>query len=471
MIIKGYLFSLIYGLLCIGVSTLVHQLGVQTKYTRKITHILVGFEWVILQHYFSSSIHFVIVCLVFTAIVLIIKILKLAPSLYSNGENSNGTVYYCLAMTTMSIITCIFPQMMIPFGIGVFCTSMGDGFAGVFGNITKYNTNVYGKKSILGSLACLIFCFVSIIILRAVYEINISIACAFLIALFATMLELFAKNGIDNVTVTLGTSFLSYFLINFTTHTLHYIVPIIFTLPIVVFVREKKALTTRGILTALALDILSSMAFGNLGFIILVAFFGGSLIADKIKNNSENRREERTAIQVLANGSLGMFFSLAQLIFPSEIWIVAYASVFAEALADTVASGVGSRSSNVYDIFKIKKVDPGISGGMSAMGTVSALVASTIMATIALISPDVGKFEFFVILIAGFLGSVFDSLLGSFIQGKFKCLVCGKMTEEKIHCSMVTEKISGFAWINNSAVNLFSTIFSALVAILFTVVV
>ena len=116
MILKGYLISLIYGLFCIGISAIAYKLSVKSFYTRKITHILVGFEWMILQHYFGASIHFVVVCLVFTALVLIIHKTKLLPSLSSESDNSCGTIYYCLAMTVMSIVVLIFPQMMIPFG-------------------------------------------------------------------------------------------------------------------------------------------------------------------------------------------------------------------------------------------------------------------------------------------------------------------------------------------------------------------
>ena len=108
MIIKGYIFSLLYGLFCIAVSAIAHKAGMKTEYTRKITHILVGFEWFILNHYFGASVHFLIVCLVFTAIILIIHKTNIVPSISSDGENSKGTIYYCIAMSIMATIVFLY---------------------------------------------------------------------------------------------------------------------------------------------------------------------------------------------------------------------------------------------------------------------------------------------------------------------------------------------------------------------------
>ena len=388
----------------------------------------------------------------------------IVPSLKSKEENSRGTIYYCVAMTVMSIIVYIFPQMMIPFGVGVFCTSMGDGFAGVLGIVKKHNKVIYGNKTLFGFFACLGFSFLSITLLYLAYEVEMNLIYVALIAVFASVLELFAKKGIDNVTVTLGTALLSYFLINFPTFILYYILPLIFTIPIVSFVYSKKALTTHGIIAALMLDIISSISFGNIGFVILVVFFGGSLIADRFKKDTNNHREERTVIQVLANGSLGIVFSIANMIYPSKIWLVAFTAVFAEALADTAASGVGSRSTVVYDLFRGRRVEPGTSGGMSILGTASALISSIIVSIIAMTSNEIGIKEAIVIALSGFFGAIFDSLLGSLLQIKYKCTVCSKIVETKEHCNHAATKFRGISFVNNDFVNLFSTLFATIMA-------
>ena len=301
MILKGYLFSLLYGIFCILASALANRMGVKSVYTRKITHILVGFEWVILNHYFGASIHFLIICLVFTLAICILHKTKLVPSLSSDEENSLGTIYYCIAMTVMSAIVLIFPEMMIPFGVGVVCTSVGDGFAGVIGQIKKHNIVIYGKKTLFGFLSCFILSVASIIILLSAYKVEINPFYVILVSLFAAELELFAQKGIDNITVTIGSAFLSFLFISFPSLILYYIVPILLTLPIVVLVYEKKALTKAGIILAIALDFVASIAFGNIGFVILIGFFGGSLIAEQeltfICVNSEDTREGMAAMK------------------------------------------------------------------------------------------------------------------------------------------------------------------------------
>ncbi len=471
MILKGYLFSLLYGMLCILASALAHSLGVKSVYTRKITHILVGFEWVILSRYFGSGIHFLIICLVFTLIITVLHITRLLPSILSNEDNSCGTIYYCIAMTLMSVVALLFPQMMMPFGIGVLCTSIGDGFAGIFGHIKKHNFKFYGNKTLFGSLSCFVLSVASILIFSAIYKIDINPIYVILIAFFATELELFAKNGIDNITVTVGASFLSYFFIYYPTIILYYIFPILLTLPIVVFVHTKQALTRWGIIVALVLDIAASVALGNMGFIILMCFFGGSLVADNLKKCVDKSAKPRNAIQVLANGSLGIVFAVLYLVCHSPIFFVAFASVFAEALADTASSGIGSHSKRTFDIFKIKEVSCGTSGGMSVLGTLTALLSSLIISAVSALSSEIGFLEVVIISVSGFLGSIFDSLLGSLLQGKYHCVVCGQYTEEKVHCNEKATRISGFEWVDNSAVNFFSTAFASVISIILMIII
>jgi uncharacterized membrane protein len=60
---------------------------------------------------------------------------------------------------------------------------------------------------------------------------------------------------------------------------------------------------------------------------------------------------------------------------------------------------------------------------------------------------------------------------GSLVQVKFKCKICGRILEKEIHCGEKTEKYRRFALINNDAVNIISTAFSALLAMLIFVVI
>ena len=472
MVLKGYFFSIIFGIFCIGLSGVLYNHGLKSEYTRKVTHILIGFEWVILYQFFGITIHFFLVCLIFLILLLVSNKTNIFPQLSSKKENDHGTVYYGLAMSVMGLAVLIVPKMIIPFGIGVFCTSFGDGFAAIFGRIEKYNHKIWENKTFFGSISCFVFSFMAITTITRIYDLNISVFQAFCIALFATELEVFAVNGIDNVTVTIGVSLLSYLFAYHSNFTSSLVAPILLTLPMIMFVIKTQALTKWGIAFALILDIVVSMAFGNVGFFILILFFVGSLLSDKVKKTQASQKtEQRTVSQVLANGLIGGISALLYIFFRNKILFLIFATSFAEAFADTVASGVGSIAKKAYDPFRMCYVKKGISGGMSLIGTVASLGASISVGLLSLCSNEVIILDAGLIAFSGFLGAIFDSFVGSCVQIKYICRKCGLLVEEKSHCNQSCIKYSGYLWIDNNIVNFISILFSSLVvSVLFMVI-
>jgi uncharacterized membrane protein len=67
----------------------------------------------------------------------------------------------------------------------------------------------------------------------------------------------------------------------------------------------------------------------------------------------------------------------------------------------------------------------------------------------------------------GLAGSLFDSLLGATVQAMYFCPACQKETERHpAHsCGARTERIRGWSWLGNDAVNFAATAFGALLAI------
>ena len=76
-----------------------------------------------------------------------------------------------------------------------------------------------------------------------------------------------------------------------------------------------------------------------------------------------------------------------------------------------------------------------------------------------------GKAALFVAAL-GLLGCLFDSVLGSLIQVKYRCPVCGALTERESHCGIPGKVERGWRWVNNDTVNLLSNLFVAVLAIL-----
>ena len=472
-IITGYVSAVVYGLLCIALGVFLYKLGVPKKYTRKTVHILVGFEWAILYHFFGATIHTLIVCLSFTALLIVSYFAKAFPAMSSDSDNAPGTVYYGVSMSIMAAISLFMPEMMIPFGIGVFCTSVGDGFAGVIGQAVKRgNPHVFKNKTALGTLANLVFSFAVAEVFKFSFDLPLSHLSCFLIAVFAVGLELIGLLGLDNILMTVGISFFSYGLVYHYEPLINFVIPIVLTPFVITLVTEKKALTVKGLFVAMLLDLVVSLTLANFGFTMLLLFLFLSVMIDKIKKKRKaedtitKKGECRDEIQVIANGLIPAVMALLFALTRENAFVVGYIASLAEAFGDTAASGFGVFAKKTFDLFKMRPCQCGISGGMSIIGTLASLIAAFLLSLVAI---AFGVADIYVVLIAtaaAFLGVIFDSFLGSLFQVKYKCEKCGALTEREIHCGAPTEKHSGFYFFDNDVVNICSGAFTAAVAVL-----
>ena len=66
---------------------------------------------------------------------------------------------------------------------------------------------------------------------------------------------------------------------------------------------------------------------------------------------------------------------------------------------------------------------------------------------------------------AGFFAAVCDSALGSGVQVKYRCAVCGTLTEKPRHCGVPGTAERGVRWMTNDAVNLCNNLLGALAAL------
>lgn len=473
MIGYGYLFSLLYVVLVIGLSALLYRFGVQKAYTRKFIHIFVSFEWVILYHFMGTSLHFFAVCVFFFFLLLLAYVKRLFPMMSSDGGNAPGTVYYAAAMSVLSLITYFVPEMILPFGVGVFATSFGDGFAGALGQaIRKKNPKIFGEKTLIGSLSCFVITTLSSYLIFLLYGAPLGILHALAIAAFATGAELLTSRGLDNITVTFTAAALTFFFLKVPTAG-NYLVPILATPFVVMLVAKRKALTPDGIAAALFLDLAVSVSLGNFGFLTLLFFFLVAMLADGIKKEKkakllserEAKGTRRDGYQVLANAVLPVTASIFFLITKKTVFLIAFVAGMAEALADTAASAIGVLSSSAFDLFHLRRCERGISGGMSWLGTGTALLCAFALSFFTCLFGEVTPVYALLATVAAFLGSIFDSFLGSVFQVKYRCTVCRRLTEKTICHGMKTERVRGISFLDNDIVNLFSSLFAILVAV------
>jgi uncharacterized membrane protein len=116
-----------------------------------------------------------------------------------------------------------------------------------------------------------------------------------------------------------------------------------------------------------------------------------------------------------------------------------------------------------------ERVSRGFSGGVSPLGGLASLLGAFIVGVTSL-AFTFGGFSvvktFTLVLFSGFLGSTLDSVLGATIQARYRCPVCGKITEKKNHCGESATLINGWKGVDNDVVNFISTFFGAVIALI-----
>lgn len=242
------------------------------------------------------------------------------------------------------------------------------------------------------------------------------------------------------------------------------IVIVLITLSYVAY--KLGALKKSGAIAAVLVGAAIFIGTGVKGLFILGTFFVTSTFWSKFKQDGKRASSDvgekdgaRDYIQVLANGGVPSLASILYYLDDNPIWLIAFVMAIAAANADTWASEIGVLSKREpINLFTWKRVATGTSGAISLLGTLSAFVGSALIGIIARIlwSQQLTPPLVIAAVIFGFLSMLLDTILGMTLQRKNKCLVCGKITEKKIHCGKEATHYSGITLINNDAVNILS---------------
>ena len=176
----------------------------------------------------------------------------------------------------------------------------------------------------------------------------------------------------------------------------------------------------------------------------------------KIKSKNKNGRG---IIQILANGSLGSLGIVLYHFTNFDLFYVVGLISIAGCLIDSVSSDIGSLSKhNPVNIIGFKKMEDKLSGGISLLGSVAALIVSITLAIYITLIKSYDIIYFIIILLLIYSQTIIDSIFGSLLQVKYKCGVCGIVTEDITHCNEKTLYFSGVKFINNNMVNIISAL-------------
>jgi uncharacterized protein (TIGR00297 family) len=154
-------------------------------------------------------------------------------------------------------------------------------------------------------------------------------------------------------------------------------------------------------------------------FYLLLAVFAVTLIATRLGTSRKQQllaaeaADGRSAGQVIAN--LGVAGAIVALAPPG--WTVLAIAALAEAAADTSSSEIGlAFSGRTVLITTWRPVAPGMDGGISLHGTAAALVAAAVIALSARALGLIPGHQAAIVIYAGFLGALVDSLLGALLE-------------------------------------------------------
>ncbi len=238
---------------------------------------------------------------------------------------------------------------------------------------------------------------------------------------------------------------------------------------------KAKFLTLSGSIATL---LLAGFIFGLGGLqwsVPIMTFFILSSLLSKYRKRKNEDVElffEKTGVrdhwQVAANGGIGGILVIINAFYPSSLNYLIYLASLAAVCADTWATEIGTlKPANTYNILNFKSMEQGVSGGISIIGTFGSFLGAVVIALSGIywVQIDI-YFYFMIIVLAGVLGSFFDSFLGASFQVQFECVKCGKITERKIHCGKNTIYNRGVQWLNNDFVNLLSAIFGIIIVII-----
>lgn len=182
---------------------------------------------------------------------------------------------------------------------------------------------------------------------------------------------------------------------------------------------------------------------------------GGTLVSRLNKKN--DGRQPRTAMQVFANGGVGtlcLFMSCSAKDYMVDILFYAtYLASFSISICDTFSSEIGRYfKGKTWDVTSFKRVEPGLSGGISIQGTLGGMVGLLPTAWLLMYRFNQPFSSMTFIVALAFMGMLLDSMLGSLIQAKF--------INENGHVSEYPKEgyklFKGYRWCTNDMVNLLS---------------
>ena len=213
VIFLGYVLTFAWVFAVMGFAQAARKcFNAKEETSRKIVHVLVSFAFLPMYFCFGATWHLLVPPLCF----VVLNYISIKKSIFSmmerEGEGrSYGTVVYAFSMLVMALFSVICPAFLRAYGVGLFCMSFGDGLAPIVGGIKKGNFSIFGgQRTAFGSLTVFVMSFVVAFSMSAAFGMELRVCECLLIAALAAVMELVGTQGLDNATLPLGVSCLTF---------------------------------------------------------------------------------------------------------------------------------------------------------------------------------------------------------------------------------------------------------------------
>lgn len=434
-------------------------LGLSLEFPRKFVHVSIGLLVAATLEHFSHPLPPVVLGLAFATLNVIALRTGILKGMHGVERVSYGSVLYPLSFVIL--IACYWDTERLIIVLSMLVLALGDGIAAIVGGShsrpTWYRLGEE-RKSIEGSLAMfLVSFFVLAAGLMQTVEADtlLLLACSGLAAAVATAWEALGSRGWDNISVPLSVAvLLSWFILpGARVDVAQLMLAAALGIGVGVLSHRLAALTAGG---AVASFLVAIVVFGLGGWkfaVPLLAFFVLSSMLSSFRRAQPGDQGPRDQGQVFANGGLAGALVLAGHGFPAFDVYPYYLGTLAAVTADTWGTEIGTvmaRRTVALPSFRV--VPPGTDGGVSVPGLAAGIVGALVIAMSGVAWTD-GRLVGWIVA-AGVAGSMVDSLLGTFVQGAYRCPVCDRTTGDQIHCNgQPGVLVRGSSVVTNNGVN------------------
>ncbi|MBS1510394.1 MAG: DUF92 domain-containing protein [Bacteroidetes bacterium] len=405
-----------------------------------------------INHTFFSSICFIISTVVFLSNYMWGKRIR-------QFDLARKLSFLLLATSVLSISSfCSTVQI----ALGIFVAGIADAVAGILYHFLGNQSIIFlfEKRSWTGLLS---FYLTAVFITSICFEYFSfhGILMALTFAVLPALTWLFSYKSIELFSVPIVTVTCLFNLPFFSTEDLLRTWVALFAFMLLSFLAlHKKWLNPGGAVAACWTGTMLWINGGITAFVVPGIFLIGGSLFSKL-NNTEREKEGRSAVQVFANGLIGIIFLCGYTLTGNQNWLLSYLASFCISMSDTASSEWGVfLKGKVVDIIGLKSLPPGVSGGVSFAGTIAGLLGAAILAFIGVYTYQLSRNIFFLLTLTGFAGMIADSILGSLLQVKYRS-PAGSIADAPANGAFHWK---GFSWCTNDMVNILS---NALVSAVF----